>query len=204
MVRELELLTRAGFSPLEALAASTSVTARHFGPADRGRITRACVPTWYWSTATRPGTSPPAAPSPRSGAAASGSPADHHRPQTTTSSSRTSGRRKLCASSKASPRADTPSGDACSVPPGDPHHEWGDVSRRPEPPRRNGPRRNRGLPTGTCPSRRTRPGRLRAAWAAPCSAVAAQSGMLSPTRARFWMAASPKRAVSLVLIRRFS
>ncbi|MFI9587325.1 amidohydrolase family protein [Streptomyces sp. NPDC052236] len=36
--RELELLTRAGLSPREALAASTSVPARHFGLADRGRI----------------------------------------------------------------------------------------------------------------------------------------------------------------------
>ncbi|MFF3785553.1 amidohydrolase family protein [Streptomyces sp. NPDC001933] len=36
--RELELLVRAGLSPLEALAAGTGVTARHFGLTDRGRI----------------------------------------------------------------------------------------------------------------------------------------------------------------------
>lgn len=36
--RELELLVQAGLSPLEALAAGTSVTARHFGLSDRGRI----------------------------------------------------------------------------------------------------------------------------------------------------------------------
>ncbi|MEV0117434.1 amidohydrolase family protein [Streptomyces sp. NPDC050844] len=36
--RELELLVQAGLSPLEALAAATSVTARHFGLTDRGRI----------------------------------------------------------------------------------------------------------------------------------------------------------------------
>ncbi|MEU5639926.1 amidohydrolase family protein [Streptomyces milbemycinicus] len=37
--RELELLVQAGLTPLEALAAGTSVPARHFGLADRGRIT---------------------------------------------------------------------------------------------------------------------------------------------------------------------
>ncbi|MDG9726729.1 amidohydrolase family protein [Streptomyces sp. DH41] len=36
--RELELLVHAGLSPLEALAAGTSVTARHFGLPDRGRV----------------------------------------------------------------------------------------------------------------------------------------------------------------------
>ncbi|GAA1715189.1 amidohydrolase family protein [Nonomuraea bangladeshensis] len=36
--RELELLTEAGLSPEEALAAATSVPARHFGLDDRGRI----------------------------------------------------------------------------------------------------------------------------------------------------------------------
>ncbi|MFD3790909.1 amidohydrolase family protein [Streptomyces cyaneofuscatus] len=36
--RELELLVQAGLSPLEALAAGTGVTARHFGLTDRGRI----------------------------------------------------------------------------------------------------------------------------------------------------------------------
>ncbi|RBM16421.1 amidohydrolase [Prauserella sp. PE36] len=38
MHRELELLTSAGFDPAEALAAATSVPARVFGLADRGRI----------------------------------------------------------------------------------------------------------------------------------------------------------------------
>jgi imidazolonepropionase-like amidohydrolase len=37
---ELELLARAGLSPAEALAAATSVPARLFGLADRGRIAR--------------------------------------------------------------------------------------------------------------------------------------------------------------------
>ncbi|MFD5116491.1 amidohydrolase family protein [Streptomyces sp. NPDC058391] len=36
--RELELLTQTGLSPQEALAAGTSIPARHFGLADRGRI----------------------------------------------------------------------------------------------------------------------------------------------------------------------
>lgn len=36
--RELALLTRVGLTPVEALAAATSVPARHFGLADRGRI----------------------------------------------------------------------------------------------------------------------------------------------------------------------
>ncbi|GLY64163.1 amidohydrolase family protein [Amycolatopsis taiwanensis] len=36
--RELVLLTQAGLTPAEALAAATSVPARHFGLADRGRI----------------------------------------------------------------------------------------------------------------------------------------------------------------------
>jgi imidazolonepropionase-like amidohydrolase len=35
---ELRLLVRAGFSPLEALRAATSVPARRFGLNDRGRI----------------------------------------------------------------------------------------------------------------------------------------------------------------------
>ncbi|MEU4761900.1 amidohydrolase family protein [Actinosynnema sp. NPDC023794] len=38
MHRELELLTRAGLTPLEALAAATSAPAVHFGLTDRGRI----------------------------------------------------------------------------------------------------------------------------------------------------------------------
>jgi imidazolonepropionase-like amidohydrolase len=38
MHRELELLTRAGFTNEEVLAAATSVPARHFGLTDRGRI----------------------------------------------------------------------------------------------------------------------------------------------------------------------
>ncbi|WP_210770790.1 amidohydrolase family protein [Qaidamihabitans albus] len=38
MHRELVLLTRAGLTSEEALAAATSVPARHFGLADRGRI----------------------------------------------------------------------------------------------------------------------------------------------------------------------
>ncbi|TDC75050.1 amidohydrolase family protein [Streptomyces hainanensis] len=38
MHRELALLTSAGLTPEEALAAATSVPARHFGLADRGRI----------------------------------------------------------------------------------------------------------------------------------------------------------------------
>ncbi|WP_405441643.1 amidohydrolase family protein [Streptomyces niveus] len=36
--RELELLTRAGLTPPQALAATTSAPARHFGLSDRGRI----------------------------------------------------------------------------------------------------------------------------------------------------------------------
>ncbi|MEV8439546.1 amidohydrolase family protein [Actinosynnema sp. NPDC051121] len=36
--RELELLTAAGLTPVEALASATSVPALHFGPADRGRV----------------------------------------------------------------------------------------------------------------------------------------------------------------------
>lgn len=38
MHRELHLLTEAGLSPQEALAAATSLPARHFGLSDRGRI----------------------------------------------------------------------------------------------------------------------------------------------------------------------
>jgi hypothetical protein len=38
MHRELELLVDAGLTPLEALRAATSLPARHFGLADRGRI----------------------------------------------------------------------------------------------------------------------------------------------------------------------
>jgi imidazolonepropionase-like amidohydrolase len=38
MHRELLLLTEAGLSAEEALAAATSVPARHFGLTDRGRI----------------------------------------------------------------------------------------------------------------------------------------------------------------------
>ena len=38
MHRELLLLTQAGLTPAEALAAATSVPAQHFGLADRGRI----------------------------------------------------------------------------------------------------------------------------------------------------------------------
>ncbi|MFD8562339.1 amidohydrolase family protein [Streptosporangium canum] len=38
MHRELHLLTEAGLSPREALAAATSLPARHFGLSDRGRI----------------------------------------------------------------------------------------------------------------------------------------------------------------------
>jgi hypothetical protein len=38
MHRELELLVKAGLTPLEALASATSVPARHFRLADRGRI----------------------------------------------------------------------------------------------------------------------------------------------------------------------
>ncbi|MER5425342.1 amidohydrolase family protein [Streptosporangium roseum] len=38
MHRELRLLTEAGLSPQEALAAATSLPARHFGLSDRGRI----------------------------------------------------------------------------------------------------------------------------------------------------------------------
>jgi imidazolonepropionase-like amidohydrolase len=36
--RELELLTRAGLTALEALASATSVPAVHFGLTDRGRV----------------------------------------------------------------------------------------------------------------------------------------------------------------------
>lgn len=36
--RELELLTRAGLTPPQALTACTETTARHFGLSDRGRI----------------------------------------------------------------------------------------------------------------------------------------------------------------------
>ncbi|MEV8340175.1 amidohydrolase family protein [Streptomyces niveus] len=36
--RELELLTRAGLTPPQALAATTSAPARHFGLPDRGRM----------------------------------------------------------------------------------------------------------------------------------------------------------------------
>jgi imidazolonepropionase-like amidohydrolase len=36
--RELVLLTQAGLTPAEALAAATSVPAHHFGLADRGRV----------------------------------------------------------------------------------------------------------------------------------------------------------------------
>ncbi|GAA5064530.1 imidazolonepropionase-like amidohydrolase [Thermocatellispora tengchongensis] len=38
MHRELRLLTEAGLSPEQTLAAATSLPARHFGLADRGRI----------------------------------------------------------------------------------------------------------------------------------------------------------------------
>lgn len=38
MHRELALLTEAGLSDEEALAAATSVPARHFGLADRGHV----------------------------------------------------------------------------------------------------------------------------------------------------------------------
>lgn len=36
--RELVLLTLAGLTPVQAIAAATSVPARHFGLSDRGRI----------------------------------------------------------------------------------------------------------------------------------------------------------------------
>jgi imidazolonepropionase-like amidohydrolase len=57
--RELVLLTEAGLSNEEALAAATSVPARHFGLDDRGRIAPGLrARTWCWSTATRRATSP--------------------------------------------------------------------------------------------------------------------------------------------------